>query len=630
MTSPEPIYVSMTSWYKRINNVKPVIDTILNQSLQPYKIILNLCIQDFPKLEQDLPQELLDLINSYSNIELYWFYENYKAWKKHLHTLDMLPDDALALCIDDDHLYPSDFIEKMYLSYCFYGKKFPITSNKIMLVHSAWCFNGSGTLYRKSDWGDYKKYLTQDILHKCYEDVFISVLFHLNNVTIAPLIFHIPDDKEMLFNDNDSFSDLDASSNTQENVSSIKNMNTSTVEAIIDTLEKHWRHNDGSFKYNPNVWQIMYEYYSNYDIDNLRFKPLKFSYDNFNKLTINNTLYSNTYDIDKEKLDIDLYHYNKSHYIPINKKLIVSIASWSKRINNVSQVIRDILHNSFLPDKIVINLAKSDFQNTRYTCYSLYELVYETHTFPEDLYNLIKDNNDLIEIHWYDDASIKSWKKYEYVTKNYKNDIIIAIDDDIRYSPMFIETMVKSFYYYGSKYPISTLRSFCQGGFGICGNALLYTSQMLGDFDSKYFTNDILHNFPEDNHILNIINLLGYPVMPVIGYNYLYSENTFEDKDSNFGNFNFDDKWFESYNKLMTVSSKILDENKNEKMYSGWQPNCYNYTIYNLQKFVNDNNRESLPKYQKYVYDAIVEYLNDSPGTKFSSNLYQNIDNVIL
>ena len=179
MKSLEPIYVSLTSWHKRINNVKPVIETILKQTLQPHKIILNLCIQDFPKMEKDLPQDLLELIDT-NDIELYWFYENYKAWKKHLHVLDILPDDALALCMDDDHLYPADYIEKMYISYCYYGKQFPVTSNKIMLLHSAWCFNGSGTLYRKSDWGDYKKFLTYDILHNTYEDVFISVLFHFS------------------------------------------------------------------------------------------------------------------------------------------------------------------------------------------------------------------------------------------------------------------------------------------------------------------------------------------------------------------------------------------------------------------------------------------------------------------
>ena len=73
MKSLEPIYVSLTSWHKRINNVKPVIETILKQTLQPHKIILNLCIQDFPKMEKDLPQDLLELIDT-NDIELYWFY----------------------------------------------------------------------------------------------------------------------------------------------------------------------------------------------------------------------------------------------------------------------------------------------------------------------------------------------------------------------------------------------------------------------------------------------------------------------------------------------------------------------------------------------------------------------------
>ena len=90
MIIPEKLYITMTSWYKRIHNVKPVIETILKQTIKPYKIILNLCTEDFPNMEEDLPDDLLSLIDEHKGyIELYWFIENYKAWKKHLHTLDI-------------------------------------------------------------------------------------------------------------------------------------------------------------------------------------------------------------------------------------------------------------------------------------------------------------------------------------------------------------------------------------------------------------------------------------------------------------------------------------------------------------------------------------------------------------
>ena len=161
MISEERIIVSLTSWYKRIGNVKTVVESLLNQTLPASKILINLCTEDFPNMEEDLPEDLLELVRNNSNVvEIYWFVENYKAWKKHLYALEIAEDNDLILSADDDHLYPSDHIENMYVSYCYYGKKFPVTLNKVMLVHNFWSFNGPATLYRKSDWGNYKKYLT--------------------------------------------------------------------------------------------------------------------------------------------------------------------------------------------------------------------------------------------------------------------------------------------------------------------------------------------------------------------------------------------------------------------------------------------------------------------------------------
>ena len=132
-----------------------------------------------------------------------------------------------------------------------------------MLLHSAWCFNGSGTLYRKSDWGDYQKFLTYDILHNTYEDVFISVLFHLNKHPLAPIIFNIPEDSKMLFNDNDSFSDV--TNKSKEEAEQVYAMNDKTIVNIIDTFDMNWNNDVSSFKYRPNVWQIMYEFYESFD-----------------------------------------------------------------------------------------------------------------------------------------------------------------------------------------------------------------------------------------------------------------------------------------------------------------------------------------------------------------------------
>ena len=106
MRKRERILVTMTSWHKRIGNVEAVVKTLLNQTLPADKIILNFCIQDFPNLEEDFPESLRSLIEEHPQIETYWYIENYKAWKKHLHVIEIAGDDDLILSTDDDHLYP--------------------------------------------------------------------------------------------------------------------------------------------------------------------------------------------------------------------------------------------------------------------------------------------------------------------------------------------------------------------------------------------------------------------------------------------------------------------------------------------------------------------------------------------
>ena len=79
MISEERIIVSLTSWYKRIGNVKTVVESLLNQTLPASKILINLCTEDFPNMEEDLPEDLLELVRNNSNVvEIYWFVENYK------------------------------------------------------------------------------------------------------------------------------------------------------------------------------------------------------------------------------------------------------------------------------------------------------------------------------------------------------------------------------------------------------------------------------------------------------------------------------------------------------------------------------------------------------------------------
>lgn len=56
------IIVAFTSWKKRIDNVAKVALNIINQTIKPDLIELNLSIEEFPNREADLPKELNFLI----------------------------------------------------------------------------------------------------------------------------------------------------------------------------------------------------------------------------------------------------------------------------------------------------------------------------------------------------------------------------------------------------------------------------------------------------------------------------------------------------------------------------------------------------------------------------------------
>lgn len=117
---PEPNYdyddqiiITITSWIKRINNVKLVLESILNNSMLPAKIVINLAIEEFLNKEKDLPSDLLEFIKQNKIIEINWVKHNTLVWKKTIPTLLKYPN-ALILCIDDDFIYPQNFIETFY------------------------------------------------------------------------------------------------------------------------------------------------------------------------------------------------------------------------------------------------------------------------------------------------------------------------------------------------------------------------------------------------------------------------------------------------------------------------------------------------------------------------------------
>ena len=111
------IIISLTSYPARIGTVNQTIESLLNQTTKADKVILWLAPEQFPNKEADLPQQLLDLRSHGLTID---WYHDIRSYKKLIPTLRLYPN-AIIVTADDDNIYQSTWLEKLYISY----KKYP-------------------------------------------------------------------------------------------------------------------------------------------------------------------------------------------------------------------------------------------------------------------------------------------------------------------------------------------------------------------------------------------------------------------------------------------------------------------------------------------------------------------------
>lgn len=114
------------------------------------------------------------------------------------------------------------------------------------------------------------------------------------------------------------------------------------------------------------------------------------------------------------------------------KRIIVSLTSFPYRIPNLWMVIEALFRQTVLPDKIILYLSKKQFSN-------------EMNDLPDSLLRYTKNGLDIRFV----DGDIRSHKKYYYAMRDYPNDVIITVDDDIFYPSTMIQTLMR----YHEKYP---------------------------------------------------------------------------------------------------------------------------------------------------------------------------------
>lgn len=112
-TRSTKLIVSLTSFPQRIKTLHITINTLLNQTIKPDKLILWLADSQFPNKESDLPQNLLKLKDF--GLEIKWC-EDLKSYKKLIPALKEFPNDIIVSA-DDDLYYQKDWLESLYSAY---------------------------------------------------------------------------------------------------------------------------------------------------------------------------------------------------------------------------------------------------------------------------------------------------------------------------------------------------------------------------------------------------------------------------------------------------------------------------------------------------------------------------------
>ncbi len=108
------------------------------------------------------------------------------------------------------------------------------------------------------------------------------------------------------------------------------------------------------------------------------------------------------------------------------KRIIVSLTSFPQAIPYAVQAIRSILAGSLLPDKIVLYLDTQKFPES---------------ILPQEL-EALKAECPIFEVR-FDEAEIRSYKKLIPALRDFPNDIIVTIDDDIHYHPNMLYKLVR-------------------------------------------------------------------------------------------------------------------------------------------------------------------------------------------
>lgn len=114
-----------------------------------------------------------------------------------------------------------------------------------------------------------------------------------------------------------------------------------------------------------------------------------------------------------------------------SRRIIVSLTSYPKRIGTIFQVLESVYAQTKKADEVVLWLSDTQFPG-------------KEADLPEDLNQLIQEGR--LRVGWCED--LKPHKKYFPAFREYPDDLIITVDDDLLYSPNTIASLYASYLLY--------------------------------------------------------------------------------------------------------------------------------------------------------------------------------------
>jgi len=134
------IIISLTTIPSRINYVPYILGSMLRQTVKPDMVILNLGEELFSNMS--IPPSINKFEAAGVTIQ---YVPDLKPHTKYYYTLKNYPDDII-ITVDDDIIYPLDFIEKLYQSYLEYPYAISCYRAHMMM------FNDQGNLLPYNEW----------------------------------------------------------------------------------------------------------------------------------------------------------------------------------------------------------------------------------------------------------------------------------------------------------------------------------------------------------------------------------------------------------------------------------------------------------------------------------------------